>query len=52
MCSSDLMRFKLNPLDGSIARLSVEFVRFFERGYYQNFIKSDAKARKPLTLKT
>lgn len=39
-----IMRFKQNPVDGSITRFAVEFIRFFDRGYYQRFLKSDAKA--------
>ena len=41
-----IMRFKQNPLDGTITRLSVEWIRFFNRGYYQRFLKSDEKALK------
>lgn len=39
-----ILKFKQSPFDGTITRCSVEFIRYFDRGYYQRFLKSDAKA--------
>lgn len=49
-----IMKFKQNPEDGSITRFSIEFIRFFNRGYYRRFLKSDSKAVKKghLTIKS
>jgi hypothetical protein len=37
------MEFKVNPDDGSVTRFRVEINRFFTRGYYKRFIRSDAR---------
>ena len=41
-----ILSFKRNPDDGSITRSRVEFVRYFTRGYYKKYLKSDAKILK------
>jgi hypothetical protein len=41
-----LLEFKVNPDDGAITRCRVEFNRYFTRGYYKKYIKSDAKILK------
>ncbi len=38
-----ILRFKQNPEDGSVTRVSVEFKHYFDRGYYKRFLRSDAK---------
>lgn len=38
-----ILEFKVNPADGSVTRCRVEFNRYFTRGYYKRFIRSDAK---------
>jgi predicted phosphodiesterase len=38
-----ILEFKVNPDDGSVTRCRVEFNRYFTRGYYKKWIKSDAK---------
>lgn len=38
-----IMEFKVNPDDGSVTRFRVEINRFFTRGYYKRFIRSDAR---------
>lgn len=38
-----VLEFKVNPKDGAVTRCRVEFNRYFTRGYYKSFIKSDAK---------
>lgn len=38
-----ILEFKQSPNDGSITRLRVEFVMFFDRGYYRKFLRSDCK---------
>lgn len=38
-----ILGFKVNPIDGAVTRCRVEFVRFFTRKYYTNYIKSDVK---------
>ncbi len=47
-----ILRFKQNPSDGSIARLSLEFIRFFDRGYYKNWIDSDKRVDRKVSIKT
>lgn len=37
-----IMEFKVNPEDGSVTRFRHEFNRYFTRGYYKKFIRSDA----------
>jgi hypothetical protein len=37
-----ILEFKVNPADGSITRCRVEFNRYFTRGFYKRYIKSDA----------
>lgn len=41
-----IAQFKRNPIDGSITRFRVEFVRYFTRGYYQRYLTSDVKILK------
>ena len=36
-----ILEFKVNPLDGAVTRCRVEFNRYFTRGYYKAFLKSD-----------
>lgn len=36
-----LLEFQANPDDGSVTRCRVEFNRYFTRGYYKRYIKSD-----------
>lgn len=38
-----ILAFKANPKDGSVTRFRIEFVRYFTRGYYKAYIRSDAK---------
>lgn len=38
-----IIEFKVNPEDGSVTRFRPEFNRYFTRGYYKQFIKSDAR---------
>lgn len=38
-----ILEFKVNPEDGSVTRCRVEFNRYFTRGYYKRFVKSDVK---------
>lgn len=43
--------FKVNPDDGSVSRFRLELHRFFTRGYYKRYLKSDRKILKgALTL--
>lgn len=41
-----ILRFKANPDDGTVTRCSVEFNRFFTRGYYKPYLRSDVKVLK------
>jgi hypothetical protein len=36
-----ILHFKQNPKDGSVVRLKYELIPFFDRKYYQNFLRSD-----------
>lgn len=38
-----ILEFKVNPKDGAITRCRLEFVRYFTRGYYKPYLKSDRK---------
>jgi hypothetical protein len=38
-----ILEFKVNPADGAVTRCRVEFNRYFTRGYYKRFIRSDSK---------
>ncbi len=38
-----ILEFKVNPDDGAVTRCRIEFNRYFTRGYYQRYIRSDAK---------
>lgn len=38
-----ILEFKQSPNDGSISRLRVEFIMYFDRGYYRKFLRSDCK---------
>jgi len=38
-----ILRFKQNPQDGSIVRLQYELIPFFDRKYYQIYLRSDRK---------
>jgi predicted phosphodiesterase len=47
-----IMAFKVNKEDGTITRFQIEFNRYFNRGYYKAYLKSDKKILKGhLTLK-
>lgn len=41
-----ILEFKVNPEDGTVTRCRVEFNRYFTRGYYKRFIKSDVRLLK------
>jgi predicted phosphodiesterase len=41
-----ILSFKVNPKDGSVTRCRVEIDRYFTRGYYKTFLRSDAKILK------
>jgi hypothetical protein len=41
-----ILEFKINPEDGAVTRCRVEFTRYFTRGYYKNYLKSDARVLK------
>lgn len=41
-----IIAFKVNPKDGSVTRFQIEFTRFFTRGYYKAYLKSDVKILK------
>lgn len=43
-----ILRFKQNTHDGAITRCAVEFIMFFDRGYYRPYLRSDAA--KPHTV--
>lgn len=38
-----IMEFKQNPKDGAITRFRLESTMFFDRGYYRNYLRSDAR---------
>lgn len=38
-----ILQFKQNPSDGSIVRLQYELIPFFDRKYYQIYLRSDKK---------
>lgn len=38
-----IVEFKQNPNTGAITRFRSEYTMFFDRGYYRNFIRSDAR---------
>lgn len=37
-----ILQFKVNPDDGSVTRCRVEITRYFTRGYYKKYLRSDA----------
>lgn len=41
-----ILEFQVNSEDGSVTRCRVEFNRYFTRGYYKRFIKSDVRLLK------
>jgi predicted phosphodiesterase len=41
-----ILEFKVSPLNGSVTRCRVEFTRYFTRGYYKAYLKSDKKVLK------
>lgn len=41
-----ILRFKVNPDDGTVTRCQVEFTRYFTRGYYKAYLKSDKQVLK------
>ena len=41
-----ILSFKVNPDDGSVTRCRVEIDRYFTRGYYKKYLKSDEKILK------
>jgi len=41
-----ILEFKINPDDGAVTRCRVEFNRYFTRGYYKPYLKSDTKILK------
>ena len=41
-----ILEFKANPVDGSVTRCRVEITRYFTRGYYKAYLKSDKKILK------
>lgn len=46
-----ILSFKVNPDDGTVTRCAVEFIRFFTRGYYKPYLRSDRRFLKQhLTL--
>lgn len=38
-----ILEFKQSPNDGSVTRLRVEFLMYFDRGYYKKFLRSDSR---------
>lgn len=38
-----IIEFKVNPDDGAVSRFRLECNRYFTRGYYKRYIKSDAR---------
>lgn len=45
-----ILEFKQSPNDGSITRLRVEFIMFFDRGYYRKFLRSDSRIDKGMIV--
>lgn len=43
---SAILEFKVNPADGTVTRCRVEFQRYFTRGYYKRYLRSDSKLLK------
>ncbi len=41
-----ILQFKVNLADGSVTRCRVEFNRYFTRGYYKTYLRSDAQVLK------
>lgn len=41
-----MLSFKVNPDDGTVTRCRPEFIRFFTRGYYKAYLRSDARVLK------
>ena len=41
-----ILEFKVNPEDGAVTRCRVEFNRYFTRGYYKAYLKSDRRVLK------
>ena len=41
-----ILEFKANPEDGAVTRCRVEFTRYFTRGYYKAYLKSDRRVLK------
>lgn len=41
-----ILSFKVSPNDGSVTRCRVEFNRYFTRGYYKAYLRSDKKILK------
>ena len=41
-----IMQYKVNMDDGTVTRFRLEFNRYFTRGYYKRYIKSDARLLK------
>lgn len=41
-----ILEFKVNPDNGAVTRLRVEYNMFFDRGYYRDYIRSDKKILK------
>lgn len=41
-----ILSFKVNPEDGTVTRCRVEYNRYFTRGYYKAYLKSDARVLK------
>lgn len=37
------IEYKINPADGSVTRFRIEFNRYFTRGYYKRYLRSDTK---------
>lgn len=40
------LEFKINPKDGAVTRCKVEFVTYYDRGYYKHYLRSDKKVLK------
>lgn len=45
-----ILGFKQNPKDGAITRCAVEYIMFFDRGYYRPFLRSDPPILKGHTV--
>lgn len=41
-----VLRFKVNPRSGAVTRCQVEFVMYYNRGFYKAFLRSDQKVLK------